>query len=36
MAELESQIREKVASMGADELTEEEFDLDDLDNDIEI
>ena len=36
MAELEGQIREKVAAMGTDELTEEEFDLDDLDGDIEI
>ena len=36
MSELEAQIREKVASMGADELAEEEFDLDDLDTDIDI
>ena len=36
MAELEGQIREKVAAMGTDDLTEEEFDLDDLDGDIEI
>jgi len=36
MAELEGLIREKVASMGTDEIVDEEFDLDDLDTDIEI
>ena len=36
MAELEGLIREKVASLGTEELTDEEFDLDDLDGDIEI
>ena len=36
MSELEGQIREKVAAMGTEELNEEEFDLDDLDGDIEI
>ena len=36
MAELEGLIREKVASLGTEELTDEEFDLDDLDGDIDI
>ena len=36
MAELEGLIREKVASMGSDEVVDEEFDLDDLDTDIDI
>ena len=36
MAELEGLIREKVASMGTDELNEEEFDIEDLDTDIDI
>ena len=36
MAELEGLIREKVAAMGNDEIVDEEFDLDDLDADIEI
>ena len=36
MAELEGLIREKVASLGSDEIIEEEFDLDDLDTDIDI
>ena len=36
MAELEGLIREKVASLGSDEVVEEEFDLDDLDTDIDI
>ena len=36
MAEIEGLIREKVASLGTEELTDEEFDLDDLDGDIEI
>ncbi|MBR2972040.1 MAG: recombinase RecA [Clostridia bacterium] len=36
MAELEGLIREKVASMGNDEVLDEEFDLDDLDTDIDI
>ena len=36
MAELEAQIREKVASMGSEEITDEEFDLDELDADIDI
>ncbi len=36
MDELEALVREKVAAMGADELTDEEFDLDDLDTDIDI
>ena len=36
MAELEGLIRDKVASLGTEELTDEEFDLDDLDGDIEI
>ena len=36
MAELEGLIREKVASLGTDEIAEEEFDLDDIDGDLEI
>ena len=36
MAELEGLIRDKVASLGTEELTDEEFDLDDLDGDIDI
>ena len=36
MAELEGLIRDKVASLGTEELTDEEFDLDDLDTDIDI
>ena len=36
MDELEGLIREKVAALGTDEMVEEEFDLDDLDADIEI
>ena len=36
MAELEGLIREKVASLGTEELTDEEFELDDLDGDIDI
>ena len=36
MAELEGLIRDKVASLGQDEIPQEEFDLDDLDDDIEI
>ena len=36
MDELEALIREKVAALGQDEMVEEEFDLDDLDADIEI
>ncbi len=36
MAELEGLIREKVASMGSDEIVDDEFDLDDLDTDIDI
>ena len=36
MAELEGLIREKVASLGTEEMTDEEFDLDDLDDDIDI
>ena len=36
MAELEGLIREKVASLGTEELTDEEFDLDDLDEDLDI
>ena len=36
MDELEGKIREKVAAMGPDEMTDEEFDLDDLDTDIDI
>ena len=36
MDELESLVREKVAAMGTEELADEEFDLDDLDADIDI
>ena len=36
MDELEGLIREKVAALGTDEMVEEEFDLDDLDADIDI
>ena len=36
MDELEGKIRDKVASLGSDELVEEEFELDDLDADIDI
>jgi hypothetical protein len=36
MDELEALIREKVAALGQDVMVEEEFDLDDLDADIEI
>ena len=36
MDELEAKIREKVAAMGPDEITDEEFDIDDLDADIDI
>ena len=36
LAELEGLICEKVASLGTEELTDEEFELDDLDGDIDI
>ena len=36
MDELEGLIREKVAALGTDEMVEEEFDLDDLDADLDI
>ena len=36
MDELEGLIREKVSSMGADEMVDEDFELDDLDTDIDI
>ena len=36
MAELEEKIREKVKALGSDEAINEEFDLDDLDTDIDI
>ena len=36
MAELEGLIRDKVASMGADEVIDEEFELDELDADLDI
>ena len=36
MNELEGLIREKVSSMGADEMVDEDFELDDLDTDIDI
>ena len=36
MAELEGLIREKVSALGTEEMTDEDFDLDDLDEDIDI
>ena len=36
MAELEGLIREKVSSLGTEEMSDEEFDLDDLDTDLDI
>ena len=36
MAELEGLIRDKVAAMGTDEIVDEEFELDDLDADLDI
>ncbi len=36
MDKLEAQIREKVAALGSDEMTDEDFDLDDIDTDIDI
>ena len=36
MDELEALIREKVASLGTDEVVDEDFELDELDDDIEI
>ena len=36
MAELEGLIREKVATLGTEEMSDEDFDLDDLDADIDI
>ena len=36
MDKLEAQIREKVATLGSDEMTDEDFDLDDIDTDIDI
>ena len=36
MAELEGLIREKVSSLGSEEMTDEDFDLDDLDGDLDI
>ena len=36
MDELEGLIREKVAALGSDEMVEEDFDLDDLDADLDI
>ena len=36
MAELEGLIREKVSALGSEEMTDEDFDLDDLDGDLDI
>ena len=36
MAELEGLIREKVSALGTEEMTDEDFDLDDFDEDIDI